>query len=180
MKFLWEGKLRSILASSCEGMAALKMFAGVTATKVTLFVPPKGTGKVGGDKGSGCSWISSSRRAKGQFFPSFQHIQNTFKDTLPSVKKNMFAYSSLTCNFLQWFAYCLFCPSFLPSFLLSFLLPSSNLSLSLAKTIPFFPVQSLKRVPIILILKWWQQYNYWKPLKADLNSCLVLRYFSSN
>ena len=41
MKFLWEGKLRSILASSCEWMAALEMILGDTAT----LCPPESLGK---------------------------------------------------------------------------------------------------------------------------------------
>ena len=84
---------------------------------------------------------------------SYLQIFITFSTLFPSAKKKMSVYSFFTYNFLQQFSYSL--SSFFPSFFSSFLPSSSNqsLSLSLAKTIPLFPVQSLKSVPITPILK---------------------------
>ena len=74
MKFLWEVKLRFILASSWEWMAALEMLLGDTA----MLCVPQRLQETRGDQGSGCSWISISTGAKWQLFTNFHHFQHTF------------------------------------------------------------------------------------------------------
>ena len=113
---------------------------------------PKGSGKVGETKAVAAAELVSPGGPK----DSYLQIFITFCTLFPSAKKKMLVYSFLTCNFFQWFLYCLFLPFFLHSFLPSSSNQSLSLSLSLSdKTVPCFPVQSLKSVPITLILKWW-------------------------